>query len=83
MSKVEAVFAAAGFSIVTHETVTQVVAATWPEFVSKIALRGYSTVASLGDKDSRPGWRRWIIFATRRPGPRGDRRIDWLVFRAP
>ena len=81
--RVEGVFAAAGFSIVAHEIVTQVVAATWPEFVSKIALRGYSTVARLSDKDFEAG-----MAALRSHSPLGgpDREVteevDWFVFKA-
>ena len=80
---VESVFAAAGFSIVAHEIVTQAVAATWPEFVNKIALRGYSTVACLSDKDFEAG-----MAALRSHVPLGgpDREVtedvDWFVFKA-
>ena len=81
--RVEGVFAAAGFSIVAHEIVAQVVAATWPEFVSKIALRGYSTVARLSDKDFEAG-----MAALQSHSPLGgpDREVteevDWFVFKA-
>ena len=82
-SHIAGVFAAAGFSLVAHEIVTQVVAATWPEFVSKIALRGYSTVARLSDEDFEAG-----MTALRSHLPRGgpDREVteevDWFVFKA-
>jgi SAM-dependent methyltransferase len=81
---IEGVCAAAGFSVVTHEIVTQVVATTWPEFVGKLALRGYSTVARLSDKDFETG-----MAALRSYSPVGgaDREVteevDWFVFRAP
>jgi hypothetical protein len=74
---------AAGFSIVAHEIVTQVVATTWREFVSKIALRGYSTVARLSDEDFEAG-----MAALRSHSPVGgsDREVteevDWFVFQA-
>jgi 2-polyprenyl-3-methyl-5-hydroxy-6-metoxy-1,4-benzoquinol methylase len=79
---VESVFTAAGFSIVAHEIVTQVVAATWPEFVSKIALRGYSTVARLSNKDFEAG-----MAALRSHSPLGGpnrevtEEVDWFVFK--
>ena len=81
---VEAVFAAAGFALVAHEIVTQVVAASWPEFVGKVALRAYSTVASLGDREFEAG-----MAALRSHSPPGGPQrevtedIDWFVFRAP
>ena len=62
---------------------TQVVAATWPEFVSKIALRGYSTVARLSNEDFEAG-----MAALRSHSPLGgpDREVteevDWFVFKA-
>jgi ubiquinone/menaquinone biosynthesis C-methylase UbiE len=79
----ERVVAAAGFATVAHEIVTQVVAATWPEFVSKIALRGYSTVARLSDKDFEAG-----ITALQSYSPAGGpnravtEEVDWFVFKA-
>jgi ubiquinone/menaquinone biosynthesis C-methylase UbiE len=78
---VEGVFAAAGFSIVAHEIVTQTAAATRPEFVSKIALRGYSAVARLSDKDFEAG-----MTALRSHVPVGGlgrevtEEVDWFVF---
>ena len=80
---VEGVFAAAGFSIVAREIVTQVVAATWPEFVSKIALRAYSTVARLSDEDFEAG-----MAALRSHSPLDGpdlevtEEVDWFVFKA-
>ena len=53
--EVETVFAGAGFALVAHEAVTQMVAASWPEFVAKIALRAYSTLASLSDQEFEAG----------------------------
>ena len=80
---IEDVCAAAGFLIVVHEAVRQVVAATWHEFISKIALRGYSSVARLSDRDFEAG-----MAALRSHAPAGgpDREvpeeIDWFVFEA-
>jgi ubiquinone/menaquinone biosynthesis C-methylase UbiE len=80
---VESVAAAAVFLLVAHEIVTQVVAASWPEFVSKIALRGYSTVARLSNEDFETG-----MAALRSHAPAGgpDRPVtedvDWFVFKA-
>jgi ubiquinone/menaquinone biosynthesis C-methylase UbiE len=82
--EVESVFAGAGFALVAHEAVTQVIAATWPEFVAKIALRAYSTLASLGDQEFEAG-----MAALRSHSPPGGPQrevtedIDWFVFRAP
>ena len=81
---IESTFAAAGFSMVAHEIVTQVVAASWPEFASKVALRGYSTVARLSDQDFEAG-----MAALRAHSPPGGpdlevtEDIDWFVFKAP
>jgi ubiquinone/menaquinone biosynthesis C-methylase UbiE len=80
---VENFCSAAGFSMVAHEIVKQAVAANWPEFVSKIALRGYSTVARLSDEDFEAG-----MAALRSHSPIGgqDREVtedvDWFVFKA-
>jgi SAM-dependent methyltransferase len=80
---IQDVLAAAGFALVAHEVVTQAVAATWPEFVDKVALRAYSTVASLGDKEFEAG-----MAALRSHAPPGgpDREVteevDWFVFKA-
>ncbi len=79
-----ATFAAAGFSTVAHEIVTQVVAATWPAFVGKIALRGYSTVASLSDQDFETG----MAALQAHTPPNGQNHpvtedLDWFVFKAP
>ena len=82
--EVETVFAGAGFALVAHEAVTQMVAASWPEFVAKIALRAYSTLASLSDQEFEAG-----MAALRSHSPPGGPQrevtedIDWLVFRAP
>jgi ubiquinone/menaquinone biosynthesis C-methylase UbiE len=80
----QAHFADAGFAMVAHEIVTQVVAATWPDFVSKMALRAYSTVANLSDREFEAGM---AALRSRSP-PGGPARevteeIDWFVFRAP
>jgi ubiquinone/menaquinone biosynthesis C-methylase UbiE len=83
-ARVAAVFADAGFSKVAQEIVPQVVAKTWPDFVGKIALRAYSTVASLGEEEFQAG-----MAALRSHAPPGgpDREVtedvDWLVFKAP
>jgi ubiquinone/menaquinone biosynthesis C-methylase UbiE len=81
---VDAVFADAGFSKVAQEIVTQVVAATWPDFVGKVALRAYSTVASLSDAEFEAG-----MAALRSHVPPGGpdcevtEEVDWFVFEAP
>ena len=82
-SGLKAVFAAAGFSMLTHEIVTQVVAASWPDYVGKVALRAYSTVASLSDQEFEAG-----MAALRSHSPPGGPErevtedIDWFVFKA-
>jgi ubiquinone/menaquinone biosynthesis C-methylase UbiE len=82
--RLEEVCVAAGFSLVRHEVVTQVVAPTWPEFISKVALRGYSTVARLSDEDFQAG-----MAALRAHSPVGGperavtEEVDWFVFQAP
>jgi ubiquinone/menaquinone biosynthesis C-methylase UbiE len=80
----QALFAGAGFSMVAHEIVTQVVAPTWADFVSKVALRGYSTVASLSDKEFEAGMA--ALRSHSLPGGREHEvteEVDWFVFRAP
>jgi ubiquinone/menaquinone biosynthesis C-methylase UbiE len=80
----QALFIDAGFAMVAHEIRTQVVAATWPDFVSKVALRGYSTVASLSDKEFEAG-----MAALRSHAPPGGptrevtEEVDWFVFKTP
>jgi hypothetical protein len=44
------VFAAAGFALLAHRVVTQVVASDWPSFVEKSGLRADSFLARLSDE---------------------------------
>jgi len=79
---IERVFVSAGFALVVHRVVTQVVAADWPSFVAKSALRADSFLARLADEDFERG-----MAALRSAGDRVDindrvtEEIDWFVFR--
>ena len=76
------VFAAAGFTPVVHQVVTQVTASDWPSFIEKSALRADSFLARLSDDEFRQG-----MAALRTPGAAINQNdavteeIDWFVFR--
>jgi ubiquinone/menaquinone biosynthesis C-methylase UbiE len=81
---VEGAFAAADFAPVAHQTLTQPVAANWPELMRKLALRAYSTLARLSDSEFEAGM---AALSAHSPAGGPDRQvceeIDWYVFRAP
>jgi predicted N-acetyltransferase YhbS len=52
---IKRVFVAAGFGLVMHRLVTQVVAPDWPSFVEKSALRADSFLVRLADEDFEGG----------------------------
>jgi len=74
-------FAAAGFDLVGHEVVIQVVAPDWPSFVDKSATRADSFLARISDADFDRG------MAAMRAGDAAvdpdkpvTEEIDWFVF---
>jgi len=81
--KIEEMFVAAGFSLLVHEIVTQLVAVTWSEFIDKTALRADSFLARLNDEDFEVGMAALREHAKR---ARADQQIteelDWYVFKA-
>jgi ubiquinone/menaquinone biosynthesis C-methylase UbiE len=78
---IEAVFSADGLTPVVHEVVTQIIAADWPRFVEKTALRADSFLARLSDHDFQQG-----MNVLRNPGDAIEQEdavteeIDWFVF---
>jgi SAM-dependent methyltransferase len=78
---IEAVFSAGGLTPVVHQVVTQIIAADWPRFVEKSALRADSFLARLSDNDFHQG-----MNALRNPGDAIKQEdavteeIDWFVF---
>jgi ubiquinone/menaquinone biosynthesis C-methylase UbiE len=78
---IEAVFSAGGLTPVVHQFVTQIIAADWPRFVEKSALRADSFLARLSDHDFLQG-----MNALQNPGDAIKQEdavteeIDWFVF---
>jgi ubiquinone/menaquinone biosynthesis C-methylase UbiE len=79
--EIEAVFSAGGLTPVVHQVVTQIIAADWPRFVEKSALRADSFLARLSDHDFLQG-----MNALQNPGDAIKQEdavteeIDWFVF---
>jgi SAM-dependent methyltransferase len=81
--EIECVFEPAGFSLLVHEIVTQVVAATWSEFIDKTALRADSFLARLNDEDFEAGMTALREHARRTaPDQAVTEELDWYVFKA-
>jgi hypothetical protein len=78
---IEAAFSAGGLTPVVHQVVTQIIAADWPRFVEKSALRADSFLARLSDHDFLHG-----MNALQNPGDAIKQEdavteeIDWFVF---
>ncbi|MEQ1931285.1 MAG: class I SAM-dependent methyltransferase [Parvularculaceae bacterium] len=78
---VEREFGSASFSLLAHETVTQTVAATWRDFVHKVSLRAYSTLACISEEEFDAGMTALRIYAATRPATEiVTEHVDWFVF---
>ena len=81
--KIESVFAAAGFTPVVNQIVTQIIAPDWQSFVEKSAWRADSFLARLSNDDFQQG-----MAALRAHGEGIDQKaavteeIAWFVFKA-
>ena len=74
-------FAAAGFTPRHHEIVTEVIAADWPSFVRKSALRADSFLARLSDAEFDQGMAALRAHgANINPAEAITEEIDWFVF---
>jgi hypothetical protein len=71
-------FAAADFTPRHHEVVTEVVAADWPSFVRKSALRADSFLARLSDAEFDQGMA--ALRANINSAEAVTEEIDWFVF---
>jgi ubiquinone/menaquinone biosynthesis C-methylase UbiE len=78
---IESVFVDAGFSVISHQIITQIVAPNWLTFVQNSALRGDSFLARLSDEE----FDRGMTVLRAHGGEFGPddavtEEIDWLVF---
>jgi len=77
---VVALFEAAGLRSRAHETVTQVIAASWQEFADKLALRADSFLARLPDAEFAAGLAALRAYAKGREPEDIMEEIDFFVF---
>ena len=74
-------FVAAGFTLRHHEIVTEPVAADWPSFVRKSALRADSFLARLSDTEFDQGMATLCAhYSNINPNEAVTEEIDWFVF---
>lgn len=79
--EVKSHFATAGFGPVHHEVVMEPVAADWPSFVRKSALRGDSFLARLSGPEFDQGMAALRAHcANINPNEAVTEEIDWFVF---
>jgi SAM-dependent methyltransferase len=79
--EISAVFESAGFQGATAGEIVQQVAASWPEYATRIAAGADSVLASLNPEQFRTGLRRLQEYAMEHePGPVTET-IDYFVFR--
>jgi hypothetical protein len=79
-AEIIALFEGASLRRRAHETVTQVVAASWQEFADKLALRADSLLARLPDSEFEAGMAALRAHAARSPPGEITERIDFFVF---
>lgn len=83
-AEIESVFATAGFTLVLHRILTQVVAADWGTFAAKSALRADSFLARLPDDEFDAGMAALRSHADKvDPSEPVTEEIDWFVFAKP
>lgn len=83
-AEIESVFATAGFTLVLHRIVTQIVAPDWVTFAAKSALRADSFLARLPDDEFHVGIDGMRSHADKIDASKPvSEEIDWFVFAKP
>ena len=77
---IKTTFVTTGFVTKHHAIITEMVAADWPEFVRKSALRADSFLARLSDAEFNQGMAALRAHVAENPNDAVTEQIDWWVF---